>query len=160
MLFRSREHLDVLRDSALVLYACTCSRKDIADVPVGGCPGGCRSGAHRLEPEVSALRVAVDPDTTIEIAGQPIPLGRALGDFVVWRRDDLPAYQLVSVIEDRDLGTTHIVRGEDLLDSSAAQIFLARALGAENVLRAHYVHHELVLDADGRKLSKSQQAPL
>ncbi len=79
-----------------------------------------------------------------------------MGDFIVWRRDDLPAYQLVSVVEDRDLGTTHIVRGRDLLASSAAQVFLADSIGASNVAAATYVHHELITDSDGRKLSKTQ----
>jgi glutamyl-tRNA synthetase len=79
-----------------------------------------------------------------------------MGDFVIWRRDDLPSYQLVSVIEDRDLGTTHIVRGEDLLASTAAQIFLAPALGADTLVTAFYLHHPLLTDVNGVKLSKSR----
>ena len=71
------------------------------------------------------------------------------------RREDLPAYQLVSVVDDRDLGVTHIVRGRDLLPSSAAQVHLAPWLEAEGVAQATYVHHDLVTDASGAKLSKS-----
>ena len=84
--------------------------------------------------------------------------GVDFGDFVIWRRDDLPAYQFVSVVDDRDLGVTHIVRGRDLLPSSAAQVHLAPWLEAEGVAQATYVHHELVTDASGAKLSKSTLA--
>ncbi len=79
-----------------------------------------------------------------------------MGDFVVWRRDDLPAYQLVSVIEDRDAAVTHIVRGRDLLPSTAAQLFLAPYLRADALLEADIRHHELVKATSGEKLSKSQ----
>jgi glutamyl-tRNA synthetase len=103
------------------------------------------------------LRVHVPTDTTISINGVDLHLDLELGDFVIWRRDDLPAYQLVSVVEDRDLGTTHIVRGEDLLASTAAQIFIASSLGADNLVTAHYVHHPLLTDVSGAKLSKSRQ---
>lgn len=151
----------VLRDlvDEMDTYACACSRTVQRAVPTGGCAGGCRALHLPLEPERTALRVVVSADTCIEVSGVTVDLSAEMGDFVVWRRDDLPAYQLVSVVEDRDLGTTHIVRGEDLLASSAAQIWLARGLGAANVAHATYVHHPLVLDAAGRKLSKSQTAP-
>jgi glutamyl-tRNA synthetase len=84
-----------------------------------------------------------------------VDLGAEMGDFIVWRRDDLPAYQVVSVVEDRDLGVTHIVRGLDLVPSSAAQIYLAAWFDATNVSGATFVHHELVTDESGAKLSKS-----
>jgi len=100
--------------------------------------------------------VHVPIGTTISINGKEVRLDIELGDFVIWRRDDLPAYQLVSVLEDRDLGVTHIVRGEDLLASTAAQIFMAPTLGADNVVTANYVHHSLLTDASGVKLSKSR----
>jgi glutamyl-tRNA synthetase len=100
--------------------------------------------------------VHVPIGTTISVNDVKIHLDLELGDFVIWRRDDLPAYQLVSVIEDRDLGTTHIVRGADLLTSTAAQIFIASSLGADNVVTANYVHHSLLADASGVKLSKSR----
>ena len=59
------------------------------------------------------------------------------------------------MIDDRDLGTTHVLRGSDLITASAAHIYLAGLIGAENVAQAQYVHHSLVKGPDGRKLSKS-----
>ncbi|MBM3688355.1 MAG: tRNA glutamyl-Q synthetase [Actinobacteria bacterium] len=146
---------EVLLESGLTTYACVCSRTTQCQTPTGGCVGHCRTAGHAWRPGHTALRVSVPPSTSIHVGGEMVRLDLEIGDLVIWRRDDLPAYQLVSVIEDRDLGTTHIVRGADLLASSAAQIFLARAIGADNVVTATYVHHALVVDAEGRKLSKS-----
>jgi len=151
-----RAELDRARERGLTAYACTCSRALQRGAASGGCSGGCRTRSMEFVPGETALRVIVPEGTILTVSGTGIDLAAEMGDFVVWRRDDLPAYQLVSVIEDRDLGTTHIVRGEDLLVSSAAQIFLASSLGAPNVADATYVHHELITDRAGRKLSKSQ----
>lgn len=150
-----RHRVGDLRDSPVETYACTCSRSDLAGVPTGGCPGGCHHHGGPLVPGVSALRVHVPVGTVVAVGGHEVRLDEELGDFVVWRRDDLPAYQWVSVLEDERLGTTHIVRGQDLIASSAAQVFLARALGITSVVDATYVHHPLILDGQGRKLSKS-----
>ena len=146
--------------SGLDTYACGCSRAVQREIPTGGCQGACRDAGLSFVPGETALRVLVPVGTAIDVAGTTVPLDEVMGDFVVWRRDDLPAYQLVSVIEDRDLGTTHIVRGTDLLASSAAQVFLAGAVGADNVVSADYIHHELVVDDEGRKLSKSTLAAM
>jgi glutamyl/glutaminyl-tRNA synthetase len=151
-----RAELALLHHSQVETYACRCSRASINGVPSGGCPGQCRAAQYELVAHESALRVHVPIGTTITINGRDVHLDKELGDFVIWRRDDLPAYQLVSVIEDRDLGTTHIVRGEDLLTSTAAQIFLAPRLNADNVVTAQYVHHPLLTDGSGAKLSKSR----
>lgn len=142
----------------LRVYACACSRAVQPGPASGGCAGGCRERGLPLEPGRTALRVAVEPGAVVDFGTEQVSLDSEMGDFVVWRRDDLPAYQLVSVLDDRDLGVTHIVRGRDLLPSSAAQIHLAPWLGAEGVARATYVHHELVTDASGEKLSKSTLA--
>lgn len=153
-----REQLHEAIASGLPVYACACSRAQQAGPASGGCAGGCRSRSLALEPGRTALRVAIDVDTEVTMGEEVVPLGEAMGDFVIWRRDDLPAYQLVSVLEDRDLGVTHIVRGRDLLSSSAAQVHLAQWTGAPNVAEAFYVHHELVTDSAGAKLSKSTLA--
>lgn len=147
-----------LSHAGIPSYACTCSRTDMSGVPRGGCPGGCRDRRTPLVAGSSALRVHVPAGTDVMVGDREVRLDEALGDFVVWRRDGLPAYQWVSLLEDERLGTTHIVRGEDLIASSAAQAYLARALGIAHVADATYVHHPLVLDAQGRKLSKSTRA--
>jgi glutamyl-tRNA synthetase len=151
-----REQLDLLAGSALEVYACTCSRTQLQGAVPGECPGGCRARGLALVTGESALRVHVPPRLTVDVAGRPISVAERMGDFVVWRRDGTPAYHLASVIEDRDLGVTHIVRGEDLVDSTAAQVLLASAIGASSVAGAVYVHHPLITDPSGAKLSKSR----
>jgi glutamyl-tRNA synthetase len=80
----------------------------------------------------------------------------------VWRREDLPAYQLVSLIDDLDAGVDTIVRGEDLRESTGIQLALARelgdAFGASRFLQTHFIHHPLVTGISGEKLSKSRGA--
>ena len=77
------------------------------------------------------------------------------GRVTLVRRDGRPTYPLASVVDDLDLGITHVIRGKDLLPSTAAQEAIARALGAEP---PEYLHHGLLVGEDGRKLSKREQA--
>jgi glutamyl/glutaminyl-tRNA synthetase len=143
-------------DAGLATYACACSRAELASAGAKSCVKGCRERGVALRPGHSLLRVDIPPGTVVNVGGLDVNLADSVGDFVVWRRDGMPSYHLASVVEDRDLGTTHIVRGRDLLDSTAAQIFLAAQLRMPTVVRARYLHHELITDADGHKLSKSQ----
>lgn len=154
---RYREVLDDLSESA-PLYACTCSRKEILQRSPGGLyPGTCRrlshppTGAH-------ALRILVEPGTKMLIGAEAVQLDRELGDFVVWRRDDQPAYQLASLVDDRDDRVNLIVRGEDLRGSTGAQLYLAAQLGWEEFSRTRFIHHPLLPGPEGRKLSKSDSA--
>ena len=73
------------------------------------------------------------------------------GDFLVWNRDDIPAYELAVVVDDIAMGITEVVRGADLLTSTARQILLYRALGATEPA---WFHCPLVRDAEGRRLAK------
>ncbi len=81
--------------------------------------------------------------------------GRDFGDFAVWRRDDVPAYQLVSVVDDMAMGVTEVVRGADLLLSAARQELLFRALGAAI---PGWFHCPLAVDAAGQRLAKRSDA--
>jgi glutamyl-tRNA synthetase len=81
--------------------------------------------------------------------------GEDFGDFVVWRRDGIPSYQLACVADDAAMNITEVVRGEDLLKSTARQILLNRALGFEN---PDWFHGRLVMDANGRRLAKRHDA--
>ena len=113
-----------------------------------------------------AWRAQVPPGTTIswsDAGQQPtqVPLGALMPDFVVRKKDAVAAYQLASVVDDLRLGTTLIVRGLDLLPSTAAQLWLAAQLSetqAFAVPRVRFFHHPLLTDAAGCKLSKSTQA--
>jgi glutamyl-Q tRNA(Asp) synthetase len=78
------------------------------------------------------------------------------GDFVVLRADQLFAYQLAVVIDDRDQGVTDVVRGADLLESTARQVHLQRMIGDAT---PRYLHTPLALNPDGQKLSKQTLAP-
>ena len=82
---------------------------------------------------------------------QTFVAGRDFGDFVVWRRDGSPSYQLACVADDSAMGITEVVRGADLLKSTARQILLYRALGFEPPA---WFHCKLVVDHNGRRLAK------
>jgi glutamyl/glutaminyl-tRNA synthetase len=154
-----------LRDRG-VIYPCTCSRKDVAqataapddtdDEPVY--PGTCRhrDAAQFAEPKGANWRFRV-PDgedirfTDLNLGLQTLTAGRDFGDFIVWRRDDVPAYQLAVVVDDAAMQITEVVRGADLLKSTARQILLFCALGFPI---PDYCHCDLVRDEAGVRLAK------
>jgi glutamyl/glutaminyl-tRNA synthetase len=159
-----------LRDAGAI-YPCTCSRKDLVqaatapndadDEPIY--PGICRSrtdAAQFAEPVGMNWRFRV-PDgeevtfPDLHLGPQCFVAGRDFGDFVVWRRDDVPAYQLAVVADDAAMAITEVVRGADLLKSTARQILLCRALG---VSAPDYFHCDLVRDQDGVRLAKRHDA--
>jgi glutamyl-tRNA synthetase len=142
-------------------------------------PGTCRnkSGERRVASDVSTMPATPSPVTrhpsrpanwrfrvpdgeTISFkdgnAGeQKFVAGKDFGDFVVWRHDDVPAYQLACVVDDAAMGITEVVRGADLLVSTARQILLYRALGQKP---PEFFHCALVLDENGRRLAKRHDA--
>jgi len=93
----------------------------------------------------------------LEVARRSLKLAQEMGDFVVWR-DGRPAYQLASLVDDRDDRINLIVRGEDLLVSTGAQLYLADKLGWSEFGGTRFIHHPLLPGPDGRKLSKSDDA--
>lgn len=169
--YAQRDAIDRFRAAAASLgpewtYACECSRTIVAR-RAPGVADPCADSQLPWVPGRTALRFRVRggpaSDSTTRAALRRLGVGRdhvdeEMGDFVVWRRDDLPAYQLVSVLTDEDAGVDTIVRGRDLLPSSAAQVLLAQPLGARRFRRARFVHHDLVGDATGVKLSKRDNA--
>ena len=78
-----------------------------------------------------------------------------IGDFVIRRRDGLPAYQVASLMDDIEMGVNLIVRGYDLITSTVAQLFLAKCLSEPFFPATHFVHHMLMKNELGTKLSKS-----
>lgn len=86
---------------------------------------------------------------------QAFVAGRDFGDFVVWRHDDLPSYQLAVVVDDASMAITEVVRGEDLLKSTARQLLLYQALGLRP---PHFYHCPLMTDEAGARLAKRHDA--
>ncbi len=146
-----------------VLYPCGCTRKEIADAGLEGLegpiyPGTCRK---QLPPghAARAFRVLTD-DRSVSfrdrICGDLSQrLSTESGDFVVRRADGLFAYQLAVVVDDALQQINQVVRGADLLNSTPRQIYLQRLL---DLPRTNYAHLPLVLDAEGKKLSKQTRA--
>ncbi|WP_300668176.1 glutamate--tRNA ligase family protein [Desulfoluna sp.] len=154
-----RRELDRLRQKTGKLFACACSRSEIKKrAPDGLYPGTCRNRHHALIPGETAMRVQVPDGTVIRVDGHAVNLSQSFGDFLVWRKDDQPAYQFASLLEDEAMQVNFIVRGEDLLPSTAAQLYLADLFGMETFGRCTFVHHGLVLGEAGEKLSKSRGA--
>ena len=127
-------------------------------------PAGGR--AVSLSTAGAAWRAQVPAGTVIDFAdgGQGavhVPLAALMPDFILRRKDGVAAYQLASVVDDIRLGTTLVVRGLDLLPSTAAQLWLAAQLSETqpfNAGRIQFFHHDLVTDTTGQKLSKTTQA--
>ncbi len=159
-----------LRDLGAI-YPCTCSRKDVMqsatapndsdDEPIypGRCRGRNDPGTFDGPAGVN-WRFRVNDDeavrfTDLHLGLQEFVAGRDFGDFVVWRRDDVPAYQLSVVVDDAAMQITEVVRGADLLKSTARQILLFDALGL--AIPAYY-HCGLVRDEAGVRLAKRNDA--
>jgi glutamyl-tRNA synthetase len=163
------------------VYACACSRRDVAraagaphEAQAGPrpaqddephYPGTCRppAGAATPAPDRPAglnwrFRVPDGEEVSFEDlrrGRQSFVAGRDFGDFVVWRRDDVPAYQLAVVTDDALMGITEVVRGADLLKSTARQLLLQRALGLP---APAYFHCDLVTDERGERLAKRHES--
>jgi len=164
--------LEKLRADGFI-YPCTCSRKDIRDAasaPNAGdeegpiYPGTCRNkNFSTLNPQPStrfSWRFRVPDGETVSFddgnfGRQKFVAGKDFGDFVVWRHDDVPAYQLACVVDDAAMQVTEVVRGGDLLVSTARQLLLYRAL---NLAPPGFFHCALMLDEKGQRLAKRHDA--
>jgi glutamyl-tRNA synthetase len=152
------------------IYPCTCSHKDIQaatraphanddDEPIY--PGTCRGNSKlQIQSSKFAWRFRVPDGETVSFVdgncgAQHFVAGKEFGDFVVWRHDDAPAYQLACVVDDAAMGITEVVRGADLLLSTARQILLYRALG---LTPPAFYHCALMLDENGKRLAKRHDA--
>ena len=137
------------------LYYCTCSRRQLRHLPVY--PGTCRNRTAPVQD--AAVRVRVEdaaPRYSDLLRGeQATPLRTAVGDFIVKRRDGIVAYQLATAVDDSEPEIATVVRGRDLLDNTPRQIHLMTLLGRS---QPGYAHLPLIIDRDGRKLSKQTGA--
>ena len=155
--------------AAGAVYACRCSRSDIA-LTLSGLgrdaarhkaltyPGTCRSLGLAFQPGMSLRFKVPDGVSTWQdrrLGKQQQNVAHEVGDFVLHRSDGLWAYQLAVVVDDAEQNITHVVRGEDLTDNTPRQILLQQALGVPS---PEYLHTPLVLAEDGEKLSKQNGA--
>jgi glutamyl-tRNA synthetase len=151
-----------------LIYPCNCSRKDVLNAisaPHQGdeeplYPGRCRPTAETVpiahEPAGVNWRFRVPHGEEIAFVDGRLGLQKAVagvdfGDFLVWRKDGIPAYQLAVVVDDAAMQITEVVRGGDLLTSTFRQWLLYRALGQEPPA---FYHCELVTDEQGQRLAK------
>jgi glutamyl-Q tRNA(Asp) synthetase len=154
---------DAIRKIRAHTYPCSCTRKELEDsaLAIDGSriyPGTCRDGmapgkaarALRLRTDGEPVHFSdrVQGDITQSVAAE-------VGDFVLRRADGLHAYQLAVVVDDAAQGVTDVVRGADLLDSTARQVYLQRLLGAAT---PRYLHVPVATNAAGEKLSKQTAA--
>ena len=163
---RYEQALQQLRDADLV-YACVCTRRDMELAPVSAIgervyPGTCRVRPQSAAPEAPHLaqRLRVG-DAVITFSDsvqgtQRQDLARDVGDFIIRRADRLFAYQLAVVVDDAAQGITSVVRGADLLPSTARQIYLQQCL---DLPTPEYVHVPIAINDAGEKLSKQTGAP-
>ena len=159
------------------IYPCRCSRKDLEaalaaphesnqnpldDEPIY--PGTCRASKvitnNFADPGAANWRFRVPDGEAIEfvdlkLGPQRFVAGRDFGDFLVWRRDGVPSYQLACIADDAAMCITEVVRGEDLVKSTARQILLNRALGFQN---PSWFHCPLMVDERGKRLAKRHDA--
>lgn len=167
-----RQALEKLRAGGFI-YPCSCSRKDIRtaaraphaaddDEPIY--PGTCRPAAGNPKSEIRnpkfnwRFRVPDGEPISFVDGGfgpQQFVTGKDFGDFVVWRHDDVPAYQLACVVDDAAMHITEVVRGADLLRSTARQFLLYRALGLKPPA---FCHCRLLTDETGVRLAKRHDA--
>lgn len=144
-------------------YGCACTRKELDDsaLAIDGSriyPGTCRRGIVTGKRECAVrLRTHAAPIGFVDRIQGSIEqrVEREVGDFVLLRADGIYAYQLAVVLDDMDQAVTEVVRGADLLDSTARQIHLQRILGAPT---PRYAHVPVAINAAGEKLSKQSGA--
>jgi glutamyl/glutaminyl-tRNA synthetase len=159
----SQRHRSALYEQAMkklvttgLVYACDCSRKQIADEYNGVYPGTCKHKKIPLETPNVAWRLNTDTAIVVRINKTNfVPFPSEMQHFIVRKKDGFPAYQLTSIVDDLHYSIDLIVRGDDLLPSTLAQLFLAEVLGESRFGDIYFYHHQLLTDTDQRKLSKS-----
>jgi len=148
------EALSKLRDKGLV-FSCTCSRRQIKSSQPCTClekhiPLDTENAAWRLITGTKELEMKNYNGERIHVS-----LPQDMQNFIVRRRDGVPAYQLASIVDDLHYNIDLIVRGEDLWSSTIAQHELALALGESRFSQIKFYHHVLLTEEYGQKLSKS-----
>jgi len=156
-----QSYLEQLREAGWV-YACSCTRSQLAEHE--HYPGTCRHAGLSLDDPNLPWRLRIPENAAVQLLdlqgkSQTIRLAGLLGEPVVLRKAEngirWPAYQLACVADDVLYQTTHVVRGQDLYESSLVQLYIAQVLGLTAFNNIRFEHHPLLTSPDGRKLSKS-----
>lgn len=145
-----------------LLYACTCSRTDTqVHRGIRRCKKNCRERMIPLDTANASWKIKLPPECIVSFTDERLgkvltDLNSEIGDFVVRRKDGLPSYQIASLCDDAAMQVNYIVRGEDLLPSTAAQLFLAKHLSFDLFSKSTFFHHPLMKDKWGNKMAKSK----
>ncbi len=171
---RQSERIHLYRDALKRLitsglaYPCSCSRRELAvaalaphdedDEPIYN--GRCRHlPASEFREGVNYRLRTPDGEGVVvadrNLGPQAYACGRDFGDFLLWRKDGVPSYQLATVVDDAAIGVTEVVRGRDLLKSAARQLLIAHSLG---LAAPAWFHVELLRDEHGVRLAKRHDA--
>ncbi|MGF1533675.1 MAG: glutamate--tRNA ligase family protein [Bernardetiaceae bacterium] len=157
-------HLQTLQNNQR-LFACTCSRRAVREAhPEGLYTGVCLHQAHSFAAPQTAWRIRTEGQPVVlahtHEGRQSIRLHEQMPYFVVRQKDQRPAYMIASLVDDCLYGVTTLVRGQDLLLASAAQVFLSGLLPelSDFGAKVFFLHHPLLKDDFGNKLSKSEGA--
>jgi glutamyl-tRNA synthetase len=151
--------LQQLREAGKI-YACTCSRVQVIKADAEGTyKGTCRHKNIPLDAPGVCWRINTEEAGPLSVNTQKgivlADFPHNMRDFIVKRKDGFPAYQLISVVDDTFFGVDLIVRGDDLFPSTLAQLYLAAQLGNTTLAKAMFYHHHLLVDEEGKKMSKS-----
>ena len=150
--------IEILRKKKHI-FACECTRSEIRQFSSKRIyPGTCRYKNISFNKNIP-WRIRVPDETFLKYktflkSTNKIKVNESIGDFVIKRRDGLPAYQIISLVDDLEDGVNLVVRGQDLLPSTGAQLFLAKCLNGKSFLDSQFVHHKLIKNNSGAKLSK------
>lgn len=140
------------------VFACDCSRKDMHNHTCT-----CHARHIPLDQPDTALRILTPSEpilvNDVKRGTLAVSLDHELKDFIIRRRDGMMAYQLASLADDIDYDINLIIRGDDLLSSTAAQLYLASLIGAKSFEKTTFYHHGMVKDEQDEKLSKSSGSP-
>lgn len=152
---RYQSFFNRLREKNL-LFPCSCSRSDLNEF--SSYPGTCLKAPAGSPPYAWRLLPVSDKPITLHglTDSTHMHLPPSMEHTVLWRKDAIPAYQLASLSDDLEYGITHIVRGKDLLDSSLFQIWLSQVADEKGFASVKFLHHKLLNESSGEKLSKSR----
>ncbi len=144
------------------VFACACSRSEIEHAGTHAVyPGTCKHKNISLYENNVCWRLDTSAPLELNLkeygkASCTFSLPENMHHFIVRRKDGLPSYQVCSLVDDVYFGVDLIVRGEDLRDSSLAQLYLAQLSGLKEFLDTTFLHHKLLFNKQGFKLSKSE----